>query len=165
MEAQGDIIMGKTYSMYRVGIFTIAIILLYLLKIANINQSSIDIKIKRGLISTTAFSLLGIYVVYNLKANYSNYQVLLLLFTNIVIMVNIVGLSKKRKTSLILVSSSLFISIYGDNVIEFNTVSPLLTFAIYLKSIVYLDIIWDVLLPIFSYHRNYVNNENLNKSK
>ena len=147
--------------MYKIGIFTIILIIVYSLSLSKISVAAINKKIRRGLIITLTFSLIGLYGVYSLKSYYVDYEVAIFASVNLLLAFNIIGLYRKNKICLFISIILLFVSIYGDIKININMVSPLSTFIIYLKSLMYLDIIWDVFLPIYFYHIKLRNNERL----
>lgn len=140
--------------MMRLQVFTLIIMILYTAKIESIPPKRLNKKLKRAMVSILVFSVLGAYKLYLLR-DVLNLSVFMgYLFVEVMMILCSAGVYKKKTKAIVLMGACLLISINHDYHINALMISPLGLFAIYLRSILFLDIVWDGILPVVIVMKN-----------
>lgn len=146
--------------MYKISVFTIILILLYFIQSKKVTSLVINKKLKRAIWAAILFSTFGFIKLYLLRNDFTLTELAFYSITDLIIVISTIGIYKKSIIQSIILTSSLVYSIYGDQSINISIIKPIATYIIYLRTIIYFDIIWDGVLAILIYYKKYKKNSN-----
>lgn len=146
--------------MYKISGFTIILVLLYISQSKKVTFSDINKKLKRAILASVIFSTFGFIKIYLLRNYFEFNELVFYSIMDIIIVISTIGIYRKSKISGAILVASVICSIYGDQSVNISMIKPIATFIIYLRTIIYFDIIWDGVIGILIFYQKHKNNSN-----